>query len=1031
MTLNMAQLHERIEREFPDAEQVSKSVIRFVRAAADRPFAIYYLDIADELPSTIDDLTRYQDDVIGKRYFEGRKSLQWSNYLYFLRSEDKLAQAKAQQAKELIENDRTYARKFVVPEDNLEDVLRPRTVAPTGDERRENVLSTWVDLLTEAGLERAILSNDDLPARLRRIEIGSGGGDKRAKLARHHSVEPAQSLASLVLEHYRPFPIRRTFEFGTVNLIFGPNASGKTSLLEAIELFYCGLNNRNPGLRPQYEFDAVLADGTAQRATSHRRPQLFRDRNLAWYGQPEIKTNHLYKSFARFNFLDADAAASLSESAEHIEDDLSKLLVGPDASKIWRDIGRVGVSVRLKLNDLRPHQRQMETEFARLEKQLSEAANERQKSDSILARLSKMCARYDWRLETNEDADADADEGALENFIGSLAEMISLTKQMVEIRWVGAPVTFSRLANYRWASTALVNNAEPDVESLERAEKERAQLARARIGAKQALDLTMQARRFIDAGVPERAAEHRRLDEIIVSCSSQLAAFQPEYMDVFVGREADGLIAAAERKATQKRIAADARLGETRNEYTKFTRLRAESENLAQQLRQIANTLLERAEDPEECPLCHTRFEPGELATHMSIGLDKHFESLGQSLLDQIHEQEATLNEAKRVEAALIWLSAFAERLSMKSETTVSEAAARVRAVNNDLVSARARFESLEQEIEQLTRAGLSGEELTRLVSHLNDLGFSIESVSQDTVEQLEASIQQRISTLSEQLAALSDEIASFQTSLHERFGVEGGAAEIRQALSRTKEKLATTDSILTHVEKLRERFPWSDDRSISELIVAGEAIREVAAEAQSCLDHERQARQAQSDDLSRKEQLQEQLNALSQQIERFSKAQTVLNKIRKDHSLSAAMEETLRLNRAAIESVFSSIHSPAEFSGLGSSLASLIRKSDGSEAKLTEISTGQRAAFALSLFLAQNSQLTVAPPVILIDDPIAHVDDLNSLSFLDYLRETVIAGRRQIFFATADDKLATLFERKFDFMGDGEFRRFNLSRIT
>jgi exonuclease SbcC len=108
---------------------------------------------------------------------------------------------------------------------------------------------------------------------------------------------------------------------------------------------------------------------------------------------------------------------------------------------------------------------------------------------------------------------------------------------------------------------------------------------------------------------------------------------------------------------------------------------------------------------------------------------------------------------------------------------------------------------------------------------------------------------------------------------------------------------------------------------------------------------------------------------------------------------------------------------------------ATLVRKSNGAEVNLGEISTGQRAAFGLSVFLAQNSQLTVAPPVVLIDDPIAHVDDLNSLSFFDYLREITLAGSRQIFFATANDKLATLFERKFDFLGSKGFRRFNLLR--
>jgi chromosome segregation protein len=65
----------------------------------------------------------------------------------------------------------------------------------------------------------------------------------------------------------------------------------------------------------------------------------------------------------------------------------------------------------------------------------------------------------------------------------------------------------------------------------------------------------------------------------------------------------------------------------------------------------------------------------------------------------------------------------------------------------------------------------------------------------------------------------------------------------------------------------------------------------------------------------------------------------------------------------------------------------------------------------------------------MLIDDPIAHVDDLNALSFLDYLRDVVLQSRRQIFFATASDKLATLFERKFDFLGSSGFNRINLQR--
>jgi exonuclease SbcC len=75
------------------------------------------------------------------------------------------------------------------------------------------------------------------------------------------------------------------------------------------------------------------------------------------------------------------------------------------------------------------------------------------------------------------------------------------------------------------------------------------------------------------------------------------------------------------------------------------------------------------------------------------------------------------------------------------------------------------------------------------------------------------------------------------------------------------------------------------------------------------------------------------------------------------------------------------------------------------------------------------NSTLRTGPRVLLLDDPIAHVDDLNVLSFLDHLRAVSIDAGRQIFFATADDKVAALFRQKFKFLGTTEFRELTLGR--
>jgi recombinational DNA repair ATPase RecF len=178
---------------------------------------------------------------------------------------------------------------------------------------------------------------------------------------------------------------------------------------------------------------------------------------------------------------------------------------------------------------------------------------------------------------------------------------------------------------------------------------------------------------------------------------------------------------------------------------------------------------------------------------------------------------------------------------------------------------------------------------------------------------------------------------------------------------------------------------------------------------------------------MKRKEHLERQLADLRPRMKRLTEAQATLDSLQKEHSLKMAMESALQLNRAGIEAIFKRIH----VRGLGPNLTTLVRRANSKEANLSEISSGQRAAFALSIFLAQNAQLRGAPPVVVMDDPIAHVDDLNSLSFLDYLREIALTDRRQIFFATASDKLATLFERKSDFLGAEGFRRFDLRRET
>jgi len=157
-------------------------------------------------------------------------------------------------------------------------------------------------------------------------------------------------------------------------------------------------------------------------------------------------------------------------------------------------------------------------------------------------------------------------------------------------------------------------------------------------------------------------------------------------------------------------------------------------------------------------------------------------------------------------------------------------------------------------------------------------------------------------------------------------------------------------------------------------------------------------------------------------------RATEALSKIVEQHSLERATAEAFGAIKGKVSAIFAQIHTPQEYELGDFTNESLVIRRDNKQAHaVNQVSTGQRAALALSIFLALNDSAKSAPPVILIDDPVAHIDDLNTLSFLDYLREIVLRSHKQVFFATADIRLAALFQRKFEFMGSRRFKRISL----
>jgi ABC-type cobalamin/Fe3+-siderophores transport system ATPase subunit len=481
--------------------------------------------------------------------------------------------------------------------------------------------------------------------------------------------------------------------------------------------------------------------------------------------------------------------------------------------------------------------------------------------------------------------------------------------------------------------------------------------------------------------------------------------------------------------ATAKRAELETDLRGARAELTGLQAVRERSTNLAEELRQIAIQFLNARHDDTECPLCHTRFAPGELLAHITKEIDSGLGRSHQDLLARLRQFEEAYQPAVASETAAIAFVSFCARTNLSVETSLRKAMQLINQARDVLASITSQLDVVEQILTGLETQGLNWKDLEPTKIELVKRRFPLANTTHDEIRVLQDQIDQVLNEQTQILADTTRESDTRKALIASLLGRNvDNVQDARRARSELDQLSVSVESLSAKLAAFDATFRIPMTKSSGELAVDAEAIRQVALELQATLRKEEEANSLRAQSGIKRQTLEQQLAQLRPRVKKLASAASVFQRLQRDYPLNEAMQAAIHENRKAIEAIFGQIHSPHEFSSLGQNVTSLVR-TDGGDANLSEISTGQRSALGLSMFLAQNMKLRFAPPVILIDDPIAHVDDLNCLAFLDYLREIALTGRRQIFFSTANDKLASMFERKFDFLGPQDFRKIGLHR--
>lgn len=1016
--------------------EVDDSVVRGERKLGQRTYAIAYVDLADDVVQRYEHLRDFQERILGDEFFGSPDDLRWNKYLYIVAGPKSLADPHFAEAKAAIEADRDYARKRVVSPSDLESLLGgAKLFAPVESHRAYDVIGEWEKRLSAKNLDLLLDCPKPRTLAIDAISKGIATRTKDLKAATKALSSPDKRLASsmirqLDITRFRPVHDGKHYEFGDVTLIVGANGTGKTSLLEAVEYFYCGHNRRSKA-SGAISITASLQDLGGVETYEHgstTEAARLKARCMAWYNRNEHNASAIVDSFSQYNFLDTDAAFRLSSSLEpgDVSRDLSHLLVGPTAATTFEYFEKIRGDVEKALLTVRRDIAAPKELLATSEKSLKDLQSRPSTGKTLLESYRSSLASIGWK-EVLQSPNPDPTEG--ERLLDALSAVqtlanagdAALTITDIRRREAELKAAFVGATPFGNELTKLIPKEKEYVEQISTHEVTIGNLQRWMLYETSGFNALRR----------DYPAAQRNAGELSGRLGNYMTGELPNVPHRFAHHSVSTALALG-RQAVED---AEKRAAQSRELVRVYEHTASNRAAIAANLKVAALAAVQASQIPDTCPVCKTTHAAGTLLDLIDELTESAQGSAELAKLVEAHrlaDEEVAKTNGEL--AVVMFVGLVADALSIDSDQTppqILEALVKKRQQAN---AAQASLQTVVDKGKSLNQAGFTSTEADLLWGHICSL-FADKTVA-PTADELTEALRLQEKALVAKRAELAivrkaiDEANEAVQRFCKQVDVDGWATSV--PLVNSTAALAALRSefsaIAERMDQLCSLMAVGDDFDLAEL----------QSNLTATLTAFRQADAAIAAELAGSTELKElpnkiaavrlKIEGLENEERAYQNAATTLDEIFAHVSLKSATSEALAEIGTQINEVFSRIHAPREYEYVGSDDA-LLRTAHGHQKReLNEISTGQRAAFALSIFLARNRTATAAPPVMLIDDPIAHIDDLNALSFLDFLRDISVNSGRQIFFATADTRIASLFSKKFSFLGE-RFRTISLAR--
>lgn len=1001
-------------KDFNSKEQIA----RVEQSFGDTLVSKYVIDLNFDYNEI--NIKEYQEKFISKDYFDTDGNAQWNYYLIFVR------ESFNSKIKRDIEKDESYARKFVF---NLEELKNHLQYQKSDVEQDEDVVTKWKQQLTAVDLQE-VFSDEPYNQAVPRFVEG-----KAKKLDELSSVDSRpddsqdfklEKIDNIILnDAYRDFPERRNFTLGKVNLITGPNGVGKTSFMEGLELVITGNNARN--IFADKQNDCVSADyitnGQSLSDSYTNSLTKYKARDYFWYNNPVSRFNETFRSFNRYNFYNSDSAYQLSSNSnsEELTKYLTAIALGTEFGSIRKRL--LGFQDRLD----KQHKRifgiiaQEQETLSNSEAQISKL-KKISDPDVLFRQFIEDAQSIKWQKPLPENA-----KEKTELFEKDYKTLLSSLNSLVHSKVLSEADALKKLTSINELKKKLEENE--NKKNILRKELKTLQLKLKKLKLQKSL--IEKALNYLENPDSFRV---KSLEKEIQQREQDVKRFNSFDNNIkelklnSINKSTKTLNQLTQDKVETKKGKEDKKV-ELQGQLETLKSTVDTLKSVIAEIRYYGKEFIEtKGNKIDACPLCETPQTKSQLLQKVEKIYNEEDEA--KKIEDYNKSIDSLDKEIINISKDLSTLENY--RNNLKNILLGDELEESLADINNFLQRKRVEIDAQYNEIMELRTleinlkaAGFSTEELIDLEKNIaenfsklrfnKDSKESFDTFGKDLIFQIEE-IQVEIKDKTEKIIRLDDEINEL---IEDKYQFDNYSSKITFDIKELK-------SLIKLFDEVKEIILIQPKDFVVEVRLSVERVFEKYKSLKSLLVKSGELNLA--NNLIKKAE--DEIKIYSEKLNRVKSGLEVINKILTEDSREKILDHFFKKNEEEISEIFTRVHSPKEFTGLSmeSGQINLQKGLLGTATPINEISTGQRSALALSIFLALNRKLKKGPNIIIFDDPVTYTDDLNILSFLDYLRTLIINESRQLVFATASKKIAGLFEKKFNFLNE-EFKTFELSR--